>query len=106
MLIWKPDETPPAAETPAGERRATERFTLRLPGLLRCKRGQWEVWTINLSMGGVLLETQAPLQVGEACELWLFTADTEVSARAQVVRVQRGQIALAFAGNITSLPLG
>jgi hypothetical protein len=91
-------DSPPATQP---DRRAFRRAMLEKPVMIETPDSERPARGLNVSAGGIYLETELSLSVGESVEVYFeLPIGYAVETRATVVRCERDRIALSF----TDLP--
>ena len=91
---------PATAATPRwwrdGERRYAKRVPLQHSVTLVLPSGAFPATTVDINVGGILLQMDGPAQVGDACQIHLFTAQGLLHLAGAVVRTPTGRVAIRF----------
>jgi hypothetical protein len=79
------------------DRRAFRRAVLEKPVMIEIADSERPARGVNVSAGGICLQTELDLAIGEAVDLYFeLPMGYAVEAQATVVRRERDQIALSF----------
>ena len=79
-----------------GERRYAKRIPLTHSVTLELPSGVFRAATVDINVNGILLEVDGPAQVGDACQIHLFTAQGLLRLPGQVARTLPGRVGIRF----------
>jgi hypothetical protein len=94
-FVWQQleEQAGPAAPPPAPrfrEKRAHERYSVSTPFLVRGDAGFKVAKTVNISLGGARIVTDAPLAAGPALDAILVIEDKAAALKSTVVYSEKG----------------